>query len=74
MASPKLPEPIRARAIKAGKATKAAALANGATSEDGAKAYRVAYNRERASWLYATSPSFRRRNLEASARWRESRA
>jgi len=74
MASPKLPEPIRARAIKAGKVAKVAALANGATPEEGHAAYRRGYNTVRANYLYAASPSFRRRNLEASVRWREAQA
>jgi len=69
--SPTLPEGIRQRCIKAGRAAKAEALAKrGAVPNDGHKAYRIAYNSERASYLYAASPAFRARQLAACAKWR----
>jgi hypothetical protein len=66
-----LPKGVRALAIRAGRTAKAEALKKrGATADDGARAYRRAYNGVRAAHLYAFDADYRKRNQKAGAKWR----
>jgi len=66
-----MPDHIRARGIKAGRAAKAEVRAKrGTTPDDGHRAYRSAYNVVIANYRYAADSQFRQRSLDASARWR----